>query len=336
MPVYNTSVPFLKEAVNSILEQSFGEFEFIIIDDGSAVPARDYLDSQADPRIRIIRNEKNLGITKSLNTGFRAAKGKYIARMDSDDISLPGRLQKQYTFMESHPDVIICGVETEALGSAERKRQSLSGKYKIEDREEYRIKMLFVNPGPFHPTAFFRHEKLIEHGILYDERLYYAQDYGMWETISHYGNVAVLEDVLFLRRKHENQISTAHRERQIQCDKMTQRKLLSDLLGSVTEEEMDLHYIHSTGFFRDAKITPEAVRWYDRILKANDRRRIYNRRKLKKRILMIERRLVEQSFTREMSKLEKLRLVFKYLPFLYAVRETKEIVLLKFNSFISS
>ena len=195
--------------------------------------------------------------------------------------------------------------------------------------------MLFENPGPFHPTAFFRHEKLLEHGILYDESLYYAQDYGMWETISHYGNVAVLEDVLFLRRKHENQISTAHRERQIQCDKMTQRKLLSELLGSVTEEEMDLHYVHSTGAFRDAKITPEVVQWYERILKANDQRRIYNKRKLKKRILIIERRLVEQSFTKEMSKLDKLRLVFKYLPFPYAVRETKEIALLKFRSLIS-
>ena len=140
---------------------------------------------------------------------------------------------------------------------------------------------------------------------------------------------------LFLRRKHENQISTAHRERQIQCDKMTQRKLLSELLGSVTEEEMDLHYVHSTGAFRDAKITPEVVQWYERILKANDRRRIYNKRKLKKRILIIERRLVEQSFTKEMSKLDKLRLVFKYLPFPYAVRETKEIALLKFRSLIS-
>ena len=98
---------------------------------------------------------------------------------------------------------------------------------------------------------------------------------------------------------------------------------------------MDLHYVHSTGAFRDAKITPEVVQWYERILKANDRRRIYNKRKLKKRILIIERRLVEQSFTKEMSKLDKLRLVFKYLPFPYAVRETKEIALLKFRSLIS-
>ena len=326
MPVYNTQIDFLKEAVESILNQSFREFEFIIIDDGTTDGSSQYLGSLSDPRIRIIRNERNLGITKSLNIGLSAARGKYIARMDSDDISLPCRLQEQYNFMEGHPEVIVCGSKTGTVGS---NHYNLSGKIKMEDMEEYRIRMLFGNPGPFHPTAFFRHEKLLEHHIQYDENLYYAQDYGMWETISHYGRVCILEDVLLLRRVHEGQISKAHRGRQIQCDKMTLRKLLTDLLGHVTDEELDLHYIHSTGYYPDATITPEIVEWYERIIKANDQRHIYNSRKLKKYTEKIIKRLIGQTFRNNMSKLEKTRLMFRYLPFLTAMKGTSEIIFIK-------
>ena len=116
MPIYNTPVSFLKEAVESILNQTFSDFEFIIIDDGSANEVKEYLEGLTDPRIRIIRNEKNLGITKSLNIGFHAAKGKYIARMDSDDVSLSERFEKQFMFMETHPDVIMCGTDVEEFG----------------------------------------------------------------------------------------------------------------------------------------------------------------------------------------------------------------------------
>ena len=99
LPTYNTSVSFLREAVDSILAQTFQDFELIVIDDGSTNEAPAYLDSLTDPRIRLIRNERNLGITKSLNRGFRASRGKYIARMDGDDVSVPDRLEKQFLFI---------------------------------------------------------------------------------------------------------------------------------------------------------------------------------------------------------------------------------------------
>lgn len=331
MPVYNTPISLLQKAVESILRQSFKEFEFIIIDDGSTETCREYLKSLKDPSIRVICNEKNLGITKSLNIGLRAACGKYIARMDSDDISLPGRLKAQFDFMEHHPDVIVCGSKTSPVSDTNVPK-NMSGKFRMEDMENYRIKMLFANPGPVHPTAFIRHETLIEHKILYDEKLYYAQDYGMWEAISHYGRVCILEDVLLLRREHEGQITKAHRGRQIQCDKMTQKKLLTDLLGNVTDEEMDMHYIHSTGNYPDAIITPNVAEWYKRIIKANDQRHIYNSRKLKKYTEKIIKRLIGQTFRNDMSKLEKTRLIFQYLPFLMAMKMTSEIAFVKVRS----
>ena len=116
MPVFNTPVSFLREAVDSIINQTFKDFEFIIIDDGCTGSCSEYLESLSDPRIRIIHNERNLGITKSLNIGLREARGKYIARMDDDDISIPIRFEKQFAFMESNPDIILCGSKKVTIG----------------------------------------------------------------------------------------------------------------------------------------------------------------------------------------------------------------------------
>lgn len=327
MSVFNTPVSYLKEAVDSILNQTFKDFEFIIIDDGSTGSCREYLDSLGDPRILVIHNEKNLGITKSLNIGLRTAKGKYIARMDDDDISLPFRFEKQFAFMENNPDIIVCGSKTEPIGI--KRNSVVVRKASMTDMEEYRIKMLFVNPGPRHPTAFFRHDKLIKYNICYDENLRYAQDYGMWETISRYGDVCILEDVLLLKREHANQITNAHRDQQIKCDKKTQRKLLIELMGSITDEELEQHYIHSAGRHKDAVITPEIVNWYNRIMRANDRRHIYNARKLRRCIESIEERLIGRTLTKEMSRIEKAEVFLRYLPLTSALRIMSTIAMRK-------
>lgn len=324
MPTYNTDVPLLREAVDSILNQTIRDFEFIIIDDGSTTDAKEYLNELTDPRIRIIRNETNRGITKSLNIGFRAARGKYIARMDSDDISLPERFEKQLAFMENNPDVIVCG--SKAIDAGKKPSPS---KNVIEDMENYRVRLLFTNPGPVHPTAFFDRAKLIQHHIEYDERLTYAQDYGMWVTVSKYGRVCILPDILVCRQKHPNQISIAHREKQIACDKMTQRILLTQLLDEVTEAELDFHYYASSGFCPEAVISRQVAEWYDRLLRANKEKKIYNQRKLEGYIVRLKINLIEQTFTKNMSKQEKAMLIFRYLPFSSAVMELLSILSVK-------
>ena len=317
MSTYNTSVPILKEAVESILNQTFRDFEFIIIDDGSTNDAPAYLHTLSDPRIQISRNEVNIGITKSLNIGFRKAQGKYIARMDSDDISFPDRFEKQFAFMESHPEAIVCGSTVVAPGQA-RSFQ----KRKIEGMDSYRVKMLFRNPGPAHPTAFLRREKLIQYHIEYDESLRYSQDYGLWTVISQYGDICILPEALIAFRKHEGQITSMHREKQIQCDKVTQRKLLTQLLGNVTEEEVDLHYTCSTGYFPDAKISPQVGMWYDRLVSANREKRIYDQVKLKQYIVMIKEKLIRQTYTEDMSGFQKMMLYLRYIPLGTALQKT--------------
>ena len=311
MPTYNTAVPILKEAIDSILAQTFGAFEFIIIDDCSTNESREYLRGLSDPRIRLIRNETNLGITKSLNIGFSAAKGKYIARMDDDDVALPNRLKTQYAFMERHPDVILCGSACKNFGADSR---LIRVKKTNIDMETYRISSLFRFPGPMHPTAFFNHALLLKYGLKYDENLIFAQDYGLWVEIGKLGRVCILKDTLLLHRVHEKQISGKRRKEQVRCAMMTQEKQLRKLLGNVTAEEADRHFWFSSGY-SDAPICPEMTEWYRRLAEANDRTGIYDRTKFKGYIdNTIIKQAVIRSFTPEMTMKKRVGLFFRYLP----------------------
>lgn len=238
--------------------------------------------------------------------------------MDADDVSLPERLQKELDFMESYPDVIVCGTR---IGTIDETGRVLSiSPQRPHDMEDYRVRMLFQNPGPIHPTAFFNNDMLRDNNITYNEELVHAQDYGMWETVCHYGTVYTLDDVLLYRRKHEGQISSARRGTQIKCDKITLKKILTELLGQVTDEEVDFHYMYSGGYFTDVVMTDDVAAWYDKLLQANRSKHIYNQEKLAKRILTIKKNLVRQTINPEMGLIEKMRISMRYLPLLHAVK----------------
>ncbi len=316
MPTYNTPVPFLREAVDSILQQTFRDFEFIIIDDGSTDDSVAYLQSLRDKRVRLIRNPKNLGISKSLNIGFRAAQGKYIARMDSDDISLPMRLEKQYAFMEKHPDMMMCGSNIERFGAYSKRTH-----HRINDMERYRISALFVNPGPSHPTIIINRELLTRYNISYDEDIKYAEDYGLYAEICKHGTVSLLKEILLQHRIHNQQVSIAHRERQIQDDKAVQKKLLLELLDSVTEEELDIHYRYGTRYYKDAKLSDAMLKWFNRLIAANDRLGVYNKKKFRRYVYdIIVKQTIYRSFDQNMNTASRIAMFFHYMPFDLALK----------------
>ncbi len=237
MPTYNTPVPILAAAVDSILAQSFQDFEFIILDDCSTDDSVEYLASLNDARIRVIRNQENLGITKTLNVGLSHARGQFIARMDSDDISLPQRFEKQLAFMQAHPDVIVCGTWIEAFGDA-----SYVTKRMLPEREYLRCSFIYGNVyGLSHPTAFFRTEALRAYGIRYDEQLPTAQDYSMWTLCAEYGQLANVEEVLLRYRVHNGQISVAKRTLQQQCALHVQTALLQRIVPGLTPAQAQAH-----------------------------------------------------------------------------------------------
>lgn len=316
MPTHNVTAAILRQAVESILTQTIRDFEFIIIDDCSTDDSNEYLQSLNDERIRLIHNPVRIGITKSLNIGFREAKGKYIARMDSDDIALPTRFEKQLAFMETHPDVIVCGTNVEFFGL-----RTGTSNCRIKDMESYRIQSLFSNPGPHHPTAFFNRGLLLRHHIVYNEKLEYAQDYGLWVEISRHGKILILDDVLLRHRIHDRQISQVKREKQFHCDKMVKEKLLRELLGSVTEEELDLHFIYSSGYSREVKINDEVLNWYQRLIEANDRTGIYDKKKFRYYVYnTVVKHIIYQSFKPDMGYTDKIKMFFRYLPIPVSLR----------------
>ena len=320
MPVGDVPISFLKEAVESVLNQTFRDFEFIIVDDGATKECRKYLESLIDERVRIIRNPENLGVTKSLNIGFRAAQGKYIARMDADDVCMPDRFQKQFDFMENHPSAIACGTVAELIGDG----RGLSGfGGNISDMESYRIRTVFQNPGPYHSTAFFNLELLLRYNLSYDESLPCSQDYGIYTEIARHGDIFILPEPSLYYRVHSRQTSATRRKTQMRCSQAIQKKLLGEFFGEdVSDEELELHCRCSSIYYDNANINEDVLKWYYRLIKANNRARIYDRKKFNREVYGILERLVHSSISPSMTLLQKTALFFRCLPFSMALKET--------------
>jgi glycosyltransferase EpsE len=177
MATYNDKLSYLTKAVESILNQSYRNLEFIIVDDSNKEETIQYLFnlSSQDNRVKIIHNERKQGFVKSLNIGLKASKGKYIARMDSDDISILDRIEKQVKFMEANSSVSILGTGIIIIDE----NGEIKGERKYKSSfEEIKKSMFFRNPLA-HPSTLFRKEIIDKIGP-YDEKFIMAEDYELW------------------------------------------------------------------------------------------------------------------------------------------------------------
>jgi glycosyltransferase involved in cell wall biosynthesis len=199
LAVYNGEL-YLKEAIDSILSQTFKNFEFIIVNDGSTDSTSAIISGYDDPRIVCIDNELNRGLTYSLNTGLSKSKGKYIARMDADDVSFPQRLQVQFDFMEAHSEVGICGSYIEEM-FFEKPNSKKIQKFPESDIE---IKSFTFFQAPFcHPTVMIRRSVLEENNLQYPDAYYRAEDYALWVKLLKYTKGYNIPSALLQYRKHE-------------------------------------------------------------------------------------------------------------------------------------
>lgn len=234
MSVYNTESIFLRKAIESILNQSFTDFEFIIVNDGSKKEIGDIIEGYKDDRIVLVQNEYNIGLTKSLNKALNMAKGKYIARMDSDDVSYVKRLEKQYKYMEKYRNIDILG----AWIYDGVRISKTDGKISSECR---RVRMLFRNDGIIHPTAFIRKSFLMKYGIIYDEAVQNAEDYKLWVDCLRYGaTMSVFPEVLLYYRRHSEQISQSGSEVQKHSSKIIQEELIRELYPDISDAKLYL------------------------------------------------------------------------------------------------
>ncbi len=209
MAVYNGQ-PFLFEAINSVLQQSFDDFEFIIINDGSQDDTEEIIASFSDQRIHCITNEKNCGLTVSLNKGLTLCRGDYVARFDSDDICMPDRFAAQVSFLNAHSDVGICGSWADIISEQGRHVART-----LTQSNDIKCALLFGNVL-VHSSVMFRR---IIHGkkIRYNKSFDYAEDYELWTRMS---NVALIRNIpkpLVRYREHTNQktntYSNKHQEK---------------------------------------------------------------------------------------------------------------------------
>lgn len=205
MPVYNGE-RYLREAVESVLNQTFTDFEFLIVNDGSTDASRTIICAYDDPRIRLIDNPANLGLTKSLNLGLQASLGQYVARQDADDISETERLAKQVNFMEANPQFSLLGTwyrEIDAGGNFGDNVRLPS------DQVELQWALLFYCPF-VHSGVMLRKEVFLNQVGLYDETFLYAQDHELWLRTSRQALITNYPDYLVRYRLNPHSMTETY------------------------------------------------------------------------------------------------------------------------------
>jgi glycosyltransferase involved in cell wall biosynthesis len=218
LPVYNAA-PYLKEAIESILNQSFTDFELLVIDDASTDNSVSIIKSFNDNRIVLFEKSINTGYTDSLIMAVIHSKGKYIARMDADDYSLKERFSTQFNYMESNPNVLVLGTMFKFMDSAVKISHIPLG--------NKAIKLFALTQSPLaHPTAFIRRRVFDKYNLKYDRKFEPAEDYDLWSRVLDYGEIENLPDVLLYYRRHEKQVSAIQNEKQNQqSNKIRQRQV---------------------------------------------------------------------------------------------------------------
>ncbi|WP_131538478.1 glycosyltransferase family 2 protein [Pedobacter nototheniae] len=243
MPVHNGE-KYLKETINSILNQTLTKFEFLIINDGSIDRSEEIINSFTDPRITYIKNEQNKGIVATLNIGLELSRGKYIARIDADDIALPTRLEKQMDYMQSNPSCKMCGSQAIAINENGEKMYKLRRPF---FSEEIKVNHLFRNSF-IHPSVMF--DSKIAKEFKYDIEYQYAEDYYLFSQIALNYEVANLNENLLLYRIHAENITSKKRVEMNQSEMKTINYLLSNLFGEkVPEANILIHHSFLTRNF---------------------------------------------------------------------------------------
>lgn len=273
MSVYNEE-QYIREALQSLLDQTQQNFEIIIFDDCSSDNTVKIIKEFQDDRIFLHQNTENQGLTKNLNRGLKMARGKFIARMDGDDISLPDRFEVQLKYFDVHPDVYLISCQTRTFGA-----ENLV--WKLTDNPDKLKIMMLVRPVLAHPGYMMRRE-LVDMGYEYDESFRSAQDYDLAARVSRKYAIGIASPVLLHYRAHKGQVSSKSGEAQfINADRVrdfllkelnielneAEKKYYHKLVQEIKTEEME--------DFLQVKILLE------RILEANKNYKVYDNKKLK-------------------------------------------------------
>jgi len=231
MPVYNGE-KYLKDAIYSVLNQTLTDFEFIIINDCSTDNSFDIINSFSDDRIVVLNNEQNVGVSCSLNKGLDYAAGKYIIRMDCDDICMFERFEVQYNFMEQHDEVDICGTYFEMFGKYRKVIRFPQSNEKIKAE-------LLIHNCIAHPTVCMRRSFIEQNNIRYNILYISAQDYELWLRIFKFTQFANIPQILLKYRIHADQQGSVHKAEQPKTLRLLRKLALSYVFEDVDVKDVE-------------------------------------------------------------------------------------------------
>lgn len=282
MSVYNGE-KYLSEAIESILVQTYKNFEFIIINDGSKDKSLEVINYylEQDNRIVVISRE-NKGLIDSLNEGIKKAKGKYIVRMDADDISLPTRFEEQVKFMEGNPDIGISGSAVIRFGE---NIKTVTWKL-LKNNEAIKSELLFSSIFA-HPSVIMNKKMIFKYNLFYDNQFLHAEDFELWTRIAKVTQMANLAKPLLKYRVVDNSMTRAANKN------LGERYLIHKKIFNTYLEELDiqnsdkenkLHFnVSINERIKDNEICFEELEnYFNKLISANKSKKIFNNLEMKK------------------------------------------------------
>ncbi len=228
MPAYNVE-KYIKEAVDSVLSQSFTQFELLIVDDGSNDGTADLIRAYSDNRIRLIQ-QANGGVSAALNTGLKQAKGKYIARFDADDVCYPFRLEKQFQFMEAHPDYVLIGSDADYMCE---EGEFLFTNHNVGYSNEEIQERVDVYCPFIHSTVMYKKE-VVERLGGYEVLAFTFEDYFLWKKLIKVGKVCNFKTPLIKVRFNASSVTIDEKDRGAEFTRLKKKALAT---GKISAEE---------------------------------------------------------------------------------------------------
>lgn len=266
LPNYNNG-PYLKEAVDSVLNQSFRDFELIFVDDGSTDNSLEVIRSFNDARIKVFQKEKNSGIVDTLNLGIDQCNSEFIIRMDGDDISKPGRFEKLVSYMRKHPEIGVCSSALELFGTVHAIRKVESGTRLLK------AGMIHGSTVP-HAPCIMRTSVLKQHNIYYRNDHPHMEDYDLFFRLKNVTDFENLKEILYLYRITGNNVTVKNDHTRSSRFKKIYGEVLNELKIEITEKNIGMHY----EFFQVVPLTYEVsdfLNHVDQLIKQNIKWRIY-------------------------------------------------------------
>ena len=277
MSAYNAE-KFVREAVESVLCQSFSDFEFLVFDDASNDSTAAILSSFSDPRLKVIRNEHNLGLTVNLAKGMEKARGEFVVRMDADDVCLPDRIERQVAFLRAHPEVGLAGCAAVFYGEGLKDFTA----HQSARHEDLQCE-LFFGYALFHPSVILRKSSFDANGLNYDPHFTCSQDHDLWVRASRVMKLAAQEDALVRMRLHGSRIGVTRKDVQTRLSNEIRARQFAELGLAPTEEERDAFNAAASGVGLSA---PAQFRAFEsvvlKIVGANRERRIFDQAALER------------------------------------------------------